>query len=168
VHANGATTDDDVRRAIDCGADRLSTSDLEMDFPAVTVTPVTDPPDWSAALGLTADRVIGVWTESQRALVELVSPDDVRAVVPDLEGSGEWFGSTSWLACGAGSRRVAHDRAPSTERCGAGGVKPVAGPSWDRPVRRRGRRGPGRCPASSEEPGPSPVNDPRTSNKSAT
>lgn len=65
---------------------------IEMDFPANPPEAQADPPDWSKALGIAPDRVAavveaGVWT-----MVELASPADVRACVPDrnaiLELSG--------------------------------------------------------------------------------
>lgn len=59
---------------------------VEMDFPAIPVTRVEDPPDWTKALGTGADRVAGVYEAPGWALIELRSADDVRAVVPDRQG----------------------------------------------------------------------------------
>lgn len=57
---------------------------VEMDFPAAEVTPVTDPPDWSAALGLPPERIVGVHKSPDNwVLVEVASAADVRAVAPD-------------------------------------------------------------------------------------
>jgi PhzF family phenazine biosynthesis protein len=56
---------------------------IEMDFPALPPEPLDDPPDWSKALGVPADRVVAVMRSQRRALVELASPADVRACVPD-------------------------------------------------------------------------------------
>lgn len=45
-----------------------------------------DPPDWSPALGLGPDRIVGVYESPARwALVEVASAADVRAAVPDRE-----------------------------------------------------------------------------------
>jgi len=56
---------------------------IEMDFPSRPPEPQTDPADWSKALGLPADRVVTVLALGERSMVELASPDDVRACVPD-------------------------------------------------------------------------------------
>jgi PhzF family phenazine biosynthesis protein len=57
---------------------------IELDFPSSPPQPVADPPDWAPALGIAADRVVGVWaTETGWSLVEVASPDDVRSVEPD-------------------------------------------------------------------------------------
>lgn len=59
---------------------------VEMDFPAGEVAPVLDPPDWASAMGLARDRIVGVYESPNRwALVEVTSPTDVRAVVPDRQ-----------------------------------------------------------------------------------
>jgi predicted PhzF superfamily epimerase YddE/YHI9 len=47
---------------------------------------VPDPPDWSAALGLTPDRIVGVHAGGGWVLVELAAPADVRAARPDRAG----------------------------------------------------------------------------------
>jgi predicted PhzF superfamily epimerase YddE/YHI9 len=58
---------------------------IEMDFPALPVTPLADPPDVASALGLEPDRIVAVYgNESGWLLAELASAADVRAVVPDL------------------------------------------------------------------------------------
>ena len=58
---------------------------VEMDFPALPVTPMADPPDVASALGLPADRIVAVYdNESGWLLAELASAGDVRAAVPDL------------------------------------------------------------------------------------
>jgi predicted PhzF superfamily epimerase YddE/YHI9 len=57
---------------------------VEMDFPATPVEPVTDSPDWSAPLGVGAERVAGVWAGSGWLMVELAAAADVREVRPDL------------------------------------------------------------------------------------
>jgi PhzF family phenazine biosynthesis protein len=56
---------------------------IEMDFPALPPQPVTDPPDWSTALGVAADRVMAVFDTRGEAMVELAGPADVRACAPD-------------------------------------------------------------------------------------
>src|SRR5262245_19336905 len=56
---------------------------IEMDFPASPPEPVADPPEWSEALGLPEGRVVAVLASRGRSLVELASPADVRACVPD-------------------------------------------------------------------------------------
>ena len=58
---------------------------IAMDFPAVRVEPAGGAGNWSAALGLAADRVLGVYgNDAKWVFAELASPADVRAVVPDL------------------------------------------------------------------------------------
>jgi predicted PhzF superfamily epimerase YddE/YHI9 len=57
---------------------------IELDFPASPPHGVADPPDWAPALGIGSDRIAGVWaTEADWTLVEVASPADVRAAVPD-------------------------------------------------------------------------------------
>jgi predicted PhzF superfamily epimerase YddE/YHI9 len=57
---------------------------IELDFPASPPHGVADPPDWAPALGIDADRIAAVWaTEADWTLVEVASPADVRAAVPD-------------------------------------------------------------------------------------
>jgi PhzF family phenazine biosynthesis protein len=59
---------------------------IEMDFPASPPVPPDEPSDptrVAAALGVTADRVVDVLASRGRAVVELASPADVRAAVPD-------------------------------------------------------------------------------------
>ena len=56
---------------------------ITLDLPAGPVTPAEVAPGWAPALGLEADRVRGVWTNPSWALVELATPEDVRAIVPD-------------------------------------------------------------------------------------
>ena len=58
---------------------------IEMDFPALPVDPVADPPDLAPALGLPPDRVVGVYgNEGGWLFAELATAADVRAAVPDL------------------------------------------------------------------------------------
>ena len=56
---------------------------IEMDFPAIPVLPVSDPPDWAPALGLPPSRVVGAWSGGEWALVEVETAQDVRNMVPD-------------------------------------------------------------------------------------
>jgi predicted PhzF superfamily epimerase YddE/YHI9 len=56
---------------------------IEMDLPASAPAPVADPPDWSMALGVGANRIVDVWSDGHWPLVELAEPADVRACVPD-------------------------------------------------------------------------------------
>jgi PhzF family phenazine biosynthesis protein len=65
-----------------CRARRDGT--IAMDFPAVRIEPAGGAGDWAAALGLAADRVLGVYgNDAKWVFAELASPADVRAVVPD-------------------------------------------------------------------------------------
>lgn len=64
---------------------RGSEGTITMDFPAIPVTPVVEPPDWSMALGLPADRIVGTFAEREWVLVEAASAVDVRAARPDRE-----------------------------------------------------------------------------------
>ncbi len=58
---------------------------IEMDFPALLVDPFADPPDVAPALGLSPDRVLGVYaSEGGWLFAELASAADVRVVVPHL------------------------------------------------------------------------------------
>jgi PhzF family phenazine biosynthesis protein len=56
---------------------------IELDFPGTTPVPLPDPPDFSKALGVEAERIVGVSSTRDKALVELASPADVRTCVPD-------------------------------------------------------------------------------------
>jgi PhzF family phenazine biosynthesis protein len=56
---------------------------IEMDFPSRPPDPRADPPDWSKALGVPVDRIVAVLALGERTMVELASPADVRACVPD-------------------------------------------------------------------------------------
>jgi predicted PhzF superfamily epimerase YddE/YHI9 len=57
---------------------------IVMDFPAVAVAPVADPPDWAPAVGLAAGAITGVWASDDGwVLAEVAAPADVRAAVPD-------------------------------------------------------------------------------------
>jgi PhzF family phenazine biosynthesis protein len=58
---------------------------IELDFPAIPTAPVPDPPDWSVALGVASDRVVGVWAGGGWVLVELAAAADVRAARPDRD-----------------------------------------------------------------------------------
>src|SRR5262245_39795617 len=76
---------------------------IEMNFPALVVEPFGDPPDVAAALGLTPDRVVGVYSnESGWLFAELASAADVRAVVPDLSAVVALGGSVIGSARPAG------------------------------------------------------------------
>jgi len=58
---------------------------IEMDFPALPVQPMADPPAVAPAVGLADDRIVGVYSnEGGWLLAELASAADVRAAVPDL------------------------------------------------------------------------------------
>lgn len=59
---------------------------IEMDFPAIPVTPVPGPPDWAGALGLPASDVVAVHAAPRWTLVELATPAQVRRVEPDRAG----------------------------------------------------------------------------------
>jgi len=57
---------------------------IRMDFPALAVTPVPDPPDWAPALGLAPGTVDGVWARDDGwVLAEVPAAADVRAAAPD-------------------------------------------------------------------------------------
>lgn len=56
---------------------------IELDFPAIALTPVTGPPELLVALGLSPQRVLGAWSGGEWWLLELASPNDVRAAAPD-------------------------------------------------------------------------------------
>lgn len=55
---------------------------IELDFPAIPVEPAADPPELSVILGLTPDKVAGVWAGGEWLLVEVATPDDVRVAAP--------------------------------------------------------------------------------------
>ncbi|HEY8524025.1 MAG TPA: PhzF family phenazine biosynthesis protein [Acidimicrobiales bacterium] len=55
---------------------------IVMDFPAIQVAPVDAPPDFSDALGVGADRIVGVFAGAGWTLVEVAEPADVRAARP--------------------------------------------------------------------------------------
>jgi PhzF family phenazine biosynthesis protein len=59
---------------------------ITLDLPAGPVEQVAADPGWAPALGLAADRVVGAWASSAWTLVEVASPADVRAIVPDRAG----------------------------------------------------------------------------------
>ena len=59
---------------------------IEMDFPGTAAVPIDDPPDFSEALGLGADRIVAVYSSCDKVLVELASPADVRASALDRAG----------------------------------------------------------------------------------
>ncbi len=73
---------------------------VQMDFPAIGVQEVSDPPDWSKALGVDADRVAGVHEAPGWAMVELRTADDVRAVVPERQAILELGGFIIVTAAG--------------------------------------------------------------------
>lgn len=73
---------------------------IQMDFPAIPVQPVDEPPDWSKALGVSTDRVAGVYEAPGWMLVELHTADDVRAVVPDRQSILELGGFAIVAAAG--------------------------------------------------------------------
>ena len=58
---------------------------IEMDFPAIPVRRIDDPPDWAEPLGVAPDRIVGVHGNGSWVLVELASPRDVRDVTPDRQ-----------------------------------------------------------------------------------
>jgi PhzF family phenazine biosynthesis protein len=84
--------------------ERAESGRIEMDFPASPPVPLADAadatdaadspdwPDWPAALGLPADRIVEVLATRDRAMVELASPGDVRACVPDRDAVVELGG----------------------------------------------------------------------------
>ena len=60
---------------------------ITLDFPATTPEPVAGPRDWTAALGLPAGSVKGVWsTTNGWDLVEVATAEQVRSLVPDRAG----------------------------------------------------------------------------------
>jgi predicted PhzF superfamily epimerase YddE/YHI9 len=62
---------------------------IVLDLPAAQVTPVADPPDWAAALGLAPGSIVGVWAnDAGWVLAEAASAADVRGLVPDLSAIG--------------------------------------------------------------------------------
>jgi predicted PhzF superfamily epimerase YddE/YHI9 len=67
-----------------CG--RAAGGALTLDFPARVVEPVPVSPAWGPALGLAPDRLVGAWADDTWVLVEVASPADVRAIVPDRTG----------------------------------------------------------------------------------
>ncbi len=71
---------------------------ISMDFPATAVVADEDPPDWASPLGLPADRVVDVLVGGEWVVVELVTPADVRAAVPDREAIVERGGSVIVVA----------------------------------------------------------------------
>lgn len=73
---------------------------IEMDFPAIPVQPVDEPPDWSKALGVGTERVAGVFEAPGWLLVELRTAADVRAVVPDRQAILELGGFAIVTAAG--------------------------------------------------------------------
>lgn len=58
---------------------------IEMDFPAIPVRTIDDPPDWARALGMVPDRIVGVHGNGSWVLVELPSAGDVGDVTPDRQ-----------------------------------------------------------------------------------
>jgi predicted PhzF superfamily epimerase YddE/YHI9 len=58
---------------------------ITIDLPAARVEPVAVDPGWAPAFGLPADRVVGAWANAVWTLVEVASPADVRAIVPDRD-----------------------------------------------------------------------------------
>ena len=62
---------------------RGSDGTIVMDFPALPVDPVADPPDWARPLGLPAGSVAGVWADPFWTLVEAASAGHVRSARPD-------------------------------------------------------------------------------------
>jgi predicted PhzF superfamily epimerase YddE/YHI9 len=60
---------------------------IVMDFPAIRVAPVADPPDWAPALGLGPGSILAVWDNADGwVLAEAAAAADVRAIVPDRAG----------------------------------------------------------------------------------
>jgi PhzF family phenazine biosynthesis protein len=62
-----------------------ATGTIELDFPAIPLAPVPEPPDWSDALGVGPERILGVWAGGGWVLVELASVADVRGLRPDRD-----------------------------------------------------------------------------------
>jgi PhzF family phenazine biosynthesis protein len=77
---------------------------IEMDFPSLPPGPREDPPDWSKALGVPADRIVAVLALGERSMVELASPADVRACVPDRNAILEQGGGFVIVAAAPGDR----------------------------------------------------------------
>jgi len=73
---------------------------VQMDFPAIVVEPLDEPPDWGKALGVGADQVAGVSEAPGWVLVELRTADDVRSVVPDRQSILELGGFAIVTAAG--------------------------------------------------------------------
>lgn len=59
---------------------------IEMDFPAIRVEPVPDPPDWSGPLGVEPTDIVGVHAAPGWRLVEMVAAEQVRRAEPDIAG----------------------------------------------------------------------------------
>jgi PhzF family phenazine biosynthesis protein len=64
-----------------CG--RAADGAITLDFPAARVEPKPVGPGWAAALGLPADRLVAAAGDDTWVLVEVATPADVRAIVPD-------------------------------------------------------------------------------------
>src|SRR4029450_6006947 len=92
-----------------------------MDFPAIRVAPVADPPDWAPALGLGPGRILGVWDNADGwVLAEAASAADVRAIVPPRRPGGCRLGLPG-VRAGGGHRRGPGDRGgPLPDRALAG------------------------------------------------
>ncbi len=74
---------------------------IVMDFPAIAVAPVADPPDWAPALGLAPGTLGGVWaTDDGWVLAEASTAAEVRAVVPDRDAILALGGSVVVVAAG--------------------------------------------------------------------
>jgi len=58
---------------------------ITLDLPAGPVEPLAVDVGWAPALGLAADRVVGASANAVWTLVEVASPADVRAIVPDRD-----------------------------------------------------------------------------------
>jgi PhzF family phenazine biosynthesis protein len=72
---------------------------IEMSFPALTVTPMADPPEVASAVGVAPDRVVAVYAnEGGWVVIELASAADVRAAVPDLSAVQDMGGSATVVA----------------------------------------------------------------------
>ena len=73
---------------------------IEMDFPATVARPAEHPDDWAKALGLSDDRIRGVYGAADWALVEVASAADVRQLTPDRQTILDFGGSVIVTAAG--------------------------------------------------------------------
>jgi len=73
---------------------------IEMDFPAIPVRPLDEPPDWASALGVSDDGIVGVHRGGGWVLVELTSAAELRALTPDRQSIMELGGGVAVMAAG--------------------------------------------------------------------